>query len=102
MTEPNGLAIILPARTHPHRNGVNRVGAVPDGSIGPCGWWVRSRRNAWCPVAPEPCARSVAWVECQLSAVEVEMLGRVVIHVGQGHDIGEERVPAGWEAHAAS
>jgi hypothetical protein len=35
-------------------------------------------------------------------AVEVEVLGAVVVHLGQRHPISEERVPSEREVHAAS
>jgi uncharacterized spore protein YtfJ len=40
-----------------------------------------------------------ALVERELRAVVVEVLRGVVVDVGQGHHVGEERIPAGREMH---
>jgi len=40
--------------------------------------------------------------ERELAPMEVEMLSRVPVHLLEGHVVGEERIPAGREVHAAT
>src|SRR4051812_42885505 len=42
------------------------------------------------------------WLEAQLPVVVVEMLGRVVVRICQGHEVLEVRIPAGREVHPAA
>ncbi len=65
--------------------------------------------NQYCEVrswasAPSKAARcwvgSASATERELAHVEVDMLRRVVIDIGQGHEVPEERVPVNRVVHA--
>jgi hypothetical protein len=64
------------------------VAIQPAGDSWPLAW-ERRRLSGW-------------RAECELALVEAEVLGWVAVDVGQGHVVGEERVPGRGVVYAAA